>query len=88
MKILFIGLGGIGQRHLRNIKSLYPESEFIAFRSRGSQKIISTDLKVTSEDGLEEAHSIKSFNDIDEALACKPFATIISIHQGCMFYLQ
>jgi predicted dehydrogenase len=82
MKILFIGLGGIGQRHLRNIKSLYPESEFIAFRSRGSQKIISTDLKVTSEDGLEEVHSIKSFNNIDEALACKPFATIISNPSG------
>jgi len=78
MKILFIGLGGIGQRHLRNLKSLYPESEFLAFRSQGSQKIISTDLSITSEQGLEEEFSIKSFKTLEEALQKKPFATIIS----------
>ena len=32
MKILFVGLGSIGQRHLRNIKFLYPKSKILAYR--------------------------------------------------------
>ena len=78
MKILFIGLGGVGQRHLRNIKSLYPEAELIAYRSRGLQNIISTDLEITSEVGLEESYSISSFKSLSEALKLKPLASIIS----------
>ena len=78
MKILFIGLGGIGQRHLRNIRVLYPEAEFLAYRSRGLQQIISTDLQIESEDGLEQQYSIRSFSNLGDALKKKPFATIIS----------
>jgi len=78
MKILFIGLGGIGQRHLRNIKTLYPEAELLAYRSRGFQQIISTDLQIESDNGLEEHYSIKSFSSLADALKEKPFATIIS----------
>ena len=32
MNILIVGLGSIGQRHLRNIKRLYPKTKFYAFR--------------------------------------------------------
>ena len=32
MNILIIGLGSIGQRHLRNIKKLYPKTNFFSFR--------------------------------------------------------
>ena len=78
MKILFIGLGGVGQRHLRNIKSLYPEAEILAYRSRGLSHIISTDLQIESEDGLEEEYSIESISNLEDALKHKPFATIIS----------
>lgn len=78
MKILFIGLGGVGQRHLRNIKSLYPKAEILAYRSRGLSQIISTDLQIESEHGLEEEYSIESFSNLADALKRKPFATIIS----------
>jgi predicted dehydrogenase len=78
MKILFIGLGGVGQRHLRNIKSLYPKAEILAYRSRGLSQIISTDLQIESEYGLEEEYSIESFSNLADALKRKPFATIIS----------
>jgi len=50
----------------------------LAFRSQGSQKIISTDLKITAEDGLEKKYSIKSFKNIEDALKESPFATVIS----------
>lgn len=32
MNVLIVGLGSIGQRHLRNIQSLYPNTKFYAFR--------------------------------------------------------
>ena len=32
MNILIVGLGSIGQRHLRNISTLYPKTKFYAFR--------------------------------------------------------
>ncbi len=34
MNILIVGLGSIGQRHLRNIRSLYPKTKFYAFRRK------------------------------------------------------
>ena len=32
MKILFLGLGSIGQRHLQNAKKIFNDSEFFALR--------------------------------------------------------
>ena len=29
MRLLFVGLGGVGQRHLRNCLKIYPEAEYI-----------------------------------------------------------
>ena len=41
MKVLFIGLGGIGQRHLRNFISVVDGPvEIIAFRELHSQSVI------------------------------------------------
>ena len=34
MNILIIGLGSIGQRHLRNLKIIEPKSNFYAIRSK------------------------------------------------------
>lgn len=39
MKILMIGLGSIGQRHLRNIKRVYgEEAQILAYRVRGLKR--------------------------------------------------
>ena len=35
MNILIIGLGSIGQRHLRNLKTIEPKSKFYAVRKKG-----------------------------------------------------
>ena len=38
MKILFIGLGSIGKRHLRLLNDIIPDAEFIAYRSSRKEK--------------------------------------------------
>ena len=34
MKILLVGLGSIGQRHLLNLKKIYPGAFFFAFKKK------------------------------------------------------
>jgi siroheme synthase (precorrin-2 oxidase/ferrochelatase) len=53
-KILFIGLGSIGQRHLRNVYSKYGEDiTLLAYRAKGSARTISRDL--TTEENIDIA---------------------------------
>lgn len=45
MKILMVGLGGIGQRHVRNLRTLMgSEIEILAFRFRNNSQVL-TDRK-------------------------------------------
>lgn len=68
MKILFIGLGGIGQRHLRNIKKLMGDKlEIYAIRKRKLQFVLDDKLNVKENLNLEEIYNIKSLNSIEEA---------------------
>ena len=39
MKCLFIGLGSIGQRHLRNLKLILPEVEVLAYRNSRNNNV-------------------------------------------------
>ena len=73
MKILMIGLGSIGQRHLRNIKKLYgDEAEILAYRVRGLKRTFSDTMQIRENVSLEEEFHIKSFSDLNEALLEKP----------------
>ena len=46
-KILFIGLGGAGQRHLRVFYDLLPsKTEFYAFRSKKTTPLLNSDFSV------------------------------------------
>ena len=40
MNILIIGLGSIGQRHLRNLKLIEPNSKFYAIRRKKSVPLL------------------------------------------------
>lgn len=64
MKYLFCGLGSIGKRHLNNLLSI-GEKDIIAYRKFGYKK---SDLN----------HSIKVYNDLDDALNEKPDAAFIT----------
>lgn len=88
MKILMIGLGSIGQRHLRNIKALYGDKhEIIAYRVRGLSQTFSKDMKIREGVNLEQEFGIKAFYDLDSALNEKPdiafITNITSEHMKC-----
>lgn len=100
--MLFVGLGGIGQRHLRNLKLLIPEGlEIIAYRERNLSRIISNGL--VAEDGcdLESTYGMTIFPSLIEALAQEPSIAFIcnptSMHlatakmaaqQGCHLFIE
>jgi predicted dehydrogenase len=79
-RILFIGLGGAGQRHLRLFKENLAdkEVEFIAYRSANKTPLLNPDFSVNQEETLESVYSIKVYNDLNEALALKPDLAVIS----------
>ncbi len=88
MKILMIGLGSIGQRHLRNLRAyLGDEAEFLAYRVRGLQRTFSDTMQIREGVRLEDAFAIRSFSDLDEALAQRPdvayVTNITSQHIPC-----
>jgi predicted dehydrogenase len=79
MRILFVGLGSIGQRHLRNIKRLYGDDvEIMAYRVRGLSRTFSDDMKIKEGVDLEKAYNIKVFSDYTCALNEKPDAVFIT----------
>lgn len=79
MKILMIGLGSIGQRHLRNIRRVYGnEVEILAYRVRGLQRTFSDDMQIRENVSLEEEFNIHSFTNLEEALREKPEAAFIT----------
>lgn len=79
MKVLFCGLGSIGQRHLRNLRAvLGDEAEIIAYRQRGGGPVLNADMTVRAGADLESAYNLRSFNDLDAALAEKPVAAFIT----------
>jgi predicted dehydrogenase len=78
MKFLVVGLGGIGQRHTRNLRAIYGDRcELIAYRVRRSSPVLTDSLQVDSPDGIEERYGIRSFDRLDEALAQRPDAALI-----------
>jgi predicted dehydrogenase len=88
MKALFIGLGGIGQRHLRNLRSLVgPDLQVAAYRTRRQQIVLTDQLQVSENESLEEKYSVMSFSDLDEALEWGPEAAFIcnpsNLHLPC-----
>ncbi|SDP99736.1 Gfo/Idh/MocA family protein [Ectopseudomonas guguanensis] len=78
MKILFCGLGGIGQRHLRNLRQLLgDELQVHAYRVRGQRIKLRDNLTVDEGADLERDYAIVVHHDLAEALAEKPAAAFI-----------
>jgi predicted dehydrogenase len=78
-RFLFVGLGGVGQRHLRNLRTLLgDEAEFLAYRQRRSSPVLTNEMDVESGSDLESKYRLRIFADLNEALAERPEAVIIS----------
>ena len=77
MKVLFCGLGSIGQRHLRNLKQLLGDELHVhAYRVRG-QRIKLREGGVEEGADLERDYAITVHSSLEQALACKPDAAFI-----------
>lgn len=78
MRALFLGLGGVGQRHLRNLRTLIPEADVAAVRGRGRRFEIGNDLKADTDTDIVAKYRISEFPDLDAALDWKPDIAIVA----------
>jgi len=78
-KILFIGLGGAGQRHLRIFNQLVPsEVIFSAYRKTGLTPLLHEDFSVDASNTVEDAYKLITFNNLEAAFNEQPDLTVIS----------
>jgi predicted dehydrogenase len=90
MKILIMGLGGIGQRHLRNLRLLRGHDiEIIAYDPRTELPVLTDQLKVEEGTRLEEKYNLVIYSEADKAFAQNPQAVFIcnptSLHVPAAF---
>jgi len=102
MKILMVGLGGIGQRHVRNLRELFGDKiEILAYRVRGLKQTLTDTLKVEEGVDLEQKYQITSYRQWEEALGQKPEVVFVtnpsSLHidialqaaeRGCHLFIE
>ena len=102
LKVLMVGLGGIGQRHLRNIRTKYGNDiDIIAYRVRNSKDTITPDLKINKNIHFLKEYSVKAYTDLNKALSqspdvafvCNPSSLHIPVSQriaeeGCDLFIE
>jgi len=77
MNVLILGLGSIGQRHLRNLRSLDKKIKFFSLRRKYSTPFLNNKNQIKKGD-LESLYKIKNFKNfkeiknIDVAFICTP----------------
>ena len=76
MRILMIGLGSIGQRHLKNLKKIFPRAVFYAYRKKNKNLVIQ-DVKIKKKTNLQKYYKLKIINNLKKALKIKPNITFI-----------
>jgi predicted dehydrogenase len=68
MKFLFVGLGSIGQRHLRNLKQIMGDSaEIYAYRVKKNKFVLDNKLQIIDENGLEDRYNIHVVESLEQA---------------------
>jgi predicted dehydrogenase len=87
MNILIIGLGSIGQRHLRNLKKIQPKSQFYILRKKYITPLLNNENKVIKGD-IKKKYSLKYIKNLEEikkkkinldcAFVCTPTSQHIS----------
>lgn len=79
LKVLMAGLGSIGQRHVRNLRAVLGDDvDILAYRRRKSSPVLNPNMTVRAGAVLEDEYRIRSFDDLDAALAEKPDAVFIT----------
>ncbi len=82
-RCLFVGLGGIGQRHLRNLRRQRgAELEIHAFRVRGERSVLDDSLKIVPGEDLETKYGLHVHSELERALAAKPDVVFVTNPSG------
>jgi predicted dehydrogenase len=83
MKILIIGLGSIGQRHLRNLRALLGDDvEILAYRVRKLSHVITPTMQIDGDRDVEREYRVRVFADLELALEEKPDIAFICNPSG------
>ena len=82
-KIMFLGLGGAGQRHLRVFRKLLPSVEMFAWRAKGKTPFLEANFSVRPDLSLEDHYNIRVFGNIQEALSKSPDLCVIANPTSC-----
>ena len=83
-KVLFVGLGGAGQRHLRILRDLLPtDVQFLSYRRTGKTPLLRSDFSVDNSGSVAENFSLKLFDTLEAAFNEKPDLTVISTPTAC-----
>jgi len=78
MRVLIAGLGGIGQRHARNLRAILGDDlELVAYRTRRLTRTITPSLQADVDRNVESDLGITVFSDLDAALDTCPDAAFI-----------
>jgi predicted dehydrogenase len=78
-RCLFVGLGGIGQRHLRNLRALRGDAvEVHAYRVRREPRVVDDALQVVPGQDVESKYGVRAHHDLDAALAQKPDVVFVT----------
>ena len=102
MKVLMVGLGGIGQRHVRNLRSILGNNvEILAYRVRRLSHVVTPSLQLDPGRDVEKEYDIRAFDTLDAALAeapqvafiCNPSslhipAATACVRAGCDVFLE
>ena len=74
-----VGLGSIGQRHVRNLRTLLGNSVGIsATRKRGLSHVLSDSMGVVPGENVENKYNIKCLENIETALEDEPQAVFVT----------
>lgn len=78
-KVLFVGLGSAGQRHLRNLLEILGDGiEIMAYRFHKSERVFNSDMQVIEDETLTDKYKIKEIDDYGKALDEEPDIVIIA----------
>lgn len=78
MNVLFFGLGGVGQRHLRNLLKIVPQARIGAVRKQGRSFEIGDDLKPNENIDIVAQYKIEVFASLAQAKAFRPDFAIVA----------
>lgn len=73
MKALIVGLGSIGQRHVRNLRAILgDEVELLAYRRLRQAPLLSDSLGAQTGGDIEATYNITTYDDMEAACQQKP----------------